>query len=175
MYVLVFLSTWLEYSNWNSSREDKLLVVLANVQCFTVFVISCLQRTLAFQPHDRLFCPKARTCFSNTWKASNSGDFQPTQTLIVSVLCSGVAGALILWMDVTSQAYFLRNLFLETSAAGLFYLRNHTHKEGYIFCLGLIHGSMFCVFLCSYGQTLKCICWKHQGASVIHGVEMPVG
>jgi len=91
-------------------REDELLAVLANAWCFAV--ISPLQRILAFTPHDRPFCPKARNCFSNKLKASNSGDFQPTQILIVSVLCSGVLGALVLGVLST------RLISLEISVLG---------------------------------------------------------
>lgn len=40
------------------------------------------------------FFPKARACFFNKWKASNSGDVQPTQIPVGSVSRSGALGAL---------------------------------------------------------------------------------
>lgn len=128
--------------------------MLANIWCFTVF--------------DQLFIEDSG--ISTTWQALLSQSLKPllrqtesfkfwTFSTHTNSDCFSVALWSAWWFDcrnVTSQAYFLRNLSVLGNIHADFFLFRKQHMWSVTSCLGLMHGSIFCIVLWwSYGRTLK--------------------
>lgn len=100
------------------------------------------------------FVPEPETASQTNWKLQILEIFNPHKSWLF-VLCSGVPGALVLGMFSAWLISLQLCLLLVTAGCFFFLIWATLYMQNVISCLGGVYGSIFCIFLCSNGQTLK--------------------